>query len=109
LFRPLDDGGKIPEDSPDPEGYRAWLQALSLPAKTVGTLVRRGATIASFEIGAIPPEDGPSDVVAPIVSYRSTRDGDLTAVLPISGPPESPVPGGFYVVRAGAAAHRSSR
>jgi hypothetical protein len=100
LFDPLDDGGKIPEDCPDPEGYRAWLQALTLPAKTVGTLVRRGTAIASFEIGAIPPEDGPGGVVAPMVSYRSTRDGDLTVVLPIAGPPESPVPGGFYVVRA---------
>jgi hypothetical protein len=100
LFSPLNEGAKIPEDCPDPEGYRAWLQALTLPAKTVGTLVRRWTAISSFEIGAVPPEDGPGDVVAPMVSYRSTRDGDVTAVLPVAGAPDASVPGGFYVVRA---------
>jgi hypothetical protein len=99
LFDPLDGGGKIPEDCPDPNGYRAWLHALTLPSKTVGTLVRRETAIASFEFDAIPPPDTFGDVAGPIVSYRA-REGDVTAVLPIAGPPDSPAPGGFYVVHA---------
>jgi hypothetical protein len=99
LFSPLDEGGKIPEDCPDPAGYRAWLDALTLPAKSVGALVRRGSTVASFEIDAVPPRDGPGDVPGPLVAFRA-KQGDVTAVLPIAGPPDSPVQGGFYVVRA---------
>ncbi len=99
LFEPLSNDNQIPNGCPEPEAYRAWLTDLTLPASTSAVLLRRLEHIASLDAAIAPLEDGINSVPGPSISYRS-RDRIVNAVLAVSGPPESPTPGGFYDVRS---------
>jgi hypothetical protein len=91
--------GVVPKGYRDTQAYRAWLQTLRQPAATTFTLVRHGTAVTRFQIDAVPQLEAHAELAAPLVAFR-TRGATVTLVLPLAGPPASPLRAGFYLVRS---------
>jgi hypothetical protein len=94
------EGGDVPEEFRDPDGFRAWRAGLDASPRTSFALSRRGTRVVAFEIEGDVPK---LDVVlrgTPFVPFRSWGD-TVQAVLTLtvkgaSGRDEA----GFVLVRA---------